>query len=696
MHKSMQQFIARLSWFLAVMMTLVIMTLPATAQAQQPASASQEVSIQLAERESFARVYAGLIEGIAPKVFESCVRWGRGCPTARVIQSEPPSRATLRTLRRLRESGAIAPGVIARRLQEAGVLSARCRMDTTIGSAIEQNWVSVRFHARDLARYPWNPRGWFNHRCRDRKIDIRPGRDIAYTYNPREPEIQLVAAVQAAVGTMTNPPALEDLRAGAQTLLLVLPEGGDSFDIPTDSLLSAFRAFAQAATKVPLRVSVIEVPAPQPRINSSSLEVRYAKLQTLMGVLAVIAAMCALGLWGQRHFYRDIISDMREQFATRLNDLEVSSARVLAEAERDAFSRGRADGEAAFDSVANFLLSSILGTKLQKHPGTVKVRFDQIFDKWSKYLAEVENRGRTKAEAAFAARESDIEKRGAATAVSIIHAALNPVFTRLGLTLAPVADGDATTLAGFVTTLINELHGRQAERKSLVPHHETLDYGTKPMLKALEGLSVEQVRDLLLLLSGIHARLPASDARRKMTWDDPNLILELLRFHEEELQAAKRRVNEVGTAVAQKIQEVATGIQAMAIELNPELHGQEPKPQGITEFTLEAALAPLRVATNFLWQAAYPSIGDRANRVDWANPPESIRALVEAVYTLLPPQERDPQITDYRERAGTATGLLNEFLARSLRFFTSIGSDVAYLRDKAEVGLRDSTLPEAT
>lgn len=674
-------FVARISWFLAVAV-VIIATFTTAAQAQTAPSTEENwvdylQTVTLQKRESFARVYAAVAEGVPVEAFGSCAREGTNCPTRRALEADP-QHYTLRRIRALRTNPEIqtSPGEFARRLHHARALSARCLMDTTIGTTVEQEWVSVRFNPRTFDDHPWNLRRWFSHRCRAREITVRAGRPFAYAAYRRPAEIAVTNAAHQASGTTAQPPDLERLRVAANALLAGLSDSAPH-DIPIPVLRAALRAVAKAATEVPLKVSVVEVPAPAPRANAFE-EARYTKLQVFTGVLAVIAAMCALGLWGLHRYYRDVIRDMKKEFAAKFQALEEDSARVLAEAEKSAFARGRAEGvsatEGAFAAVANFLLSKIRATSLlQEHAGTVSERFDEVFQEWDAYLRTVENRGRTKA-------------------VSAVHASLAAAFARFNLTLTPVTDGDTTTLASLVTALFDKLQGKSEQKSLPVPHQETLDYTVSPMLKALQALTVEQLRDLIVLLGGIHASLPTDDVRRSMKSDDPTLILELLRFREEQLKAVERDRHEQEASVARAIQGIADDIQGIAIVLDPDLKENQPK-RGVAEFGPEGVMRPLKEAIKFLWRSVYNTIGDSV-RVDWANPPESIRALVEAVYMLLPPQERDPQITDYRERAGTATGLLNEFLARSLRFFTSIGSDVAYLRDKAEEGLRYPTLPE--
>lgn len=516
-HKWIEMFVARATWFLAAMMILVIMALPAVAQAQQPASntsATRNASVTLVERESFARVYAGIVEGLAPEAFERCVRWGQGCPTPRVVQDELLSRATLRTLRRLRVyRDATAPGIIAKQLQEAGALSARCLMDTTVGSVIERSWVRVRFRTRDLARHPWNLRSWFSHRCRDRMIDVRPGRQIVYIAYPREAEQRVTTAVQTVVGTPNNPPTLEMLRTAAHALLATLSPD-DSPDIPTAALIAALRAFAHAVTE--MRLSVVKVPDPPSAVQQPPAE----GFPWLLFILASLAAMCALGLVVQRHYYVGVIADMEEESDGKIVSIEVDAARVLADAERDAFTRGREEEAAAtekkykpIDFIAGIVATKVMGPLPTPGSGEASPSgFDRLvtaWERWNDYVTGIHRQG---------------QEVGEQRALTATDDALREAMKVFGIVFEGPRERPLhpDTLGFLMRDALKALHGAHTENIAIVRElHQT-------QLARKEGcltLDIEKVRQLAHFLGLVMETLPTTDNRRNTAMNDENILL---------------------------------------------------------------------------------------------------------------------------------------------------------------------------
>ncbi len=486
-----EMFVARFSWFLAVA-TFIVATFSSTfAQAQQAepnAPATRDASVTLVERQTFARVYVGILEGVAPEALEPCVRLGKFCPTVQTLEeSVTPRSQTLRTLRRLRTTigdAVLSPGAVALRLHEAHALSARCLLDTTIGSEIERHWETVPLRPSRMRDHPWDIRRWFNnHRCRGYKLTVRAGVEIPYTVHIREAErrVRDFVALPSPSDAPTDPVVIND---AVRALLTHLPPDGNSLSAAV--LLPLVRKLVELIHAKPIPVAtqteiVYRVPAGYVPVSYLETVKRYAGI--ICGV-TVSLAFIVIALLLVHH--RRGIEDLVEKWVKRFEDAGADALRSLEQAKTAEFARGRAEGvsatQAELEPTINYLLSAMRSVSPRAHPGTLSERVAEVFAEWNEHLATVENRGRKKAEEAFAAREAEIRAEERRAAVATLRDTLSALAARLSLSLSPIPDGEVPAVATAIETLVTSLEQKRNE-DAAAPKATTLPvaaYGTDP------------------------------------------------------------------------------------------------------------------------------------------------------------------------------------------------------------------------
>jgi hypothetical protein len=477
MHKSTQQFIARLSWFLAVAM-FIITTFSTTVAQAQTALRTEENWVDYAQlmtlrhRESFARIYATFAEGVAVENFASCAREGTNCPSPRALPVDP-SHYTLRQLRALSTNRRmpVSPGVFARWLHRAHALSGRCLMDTTIGSAIEQEWVSVHFNPRTFDRNPWNPRAWFSHRCLDFKLTVRSGRTFPYAAYRRPAEIAVTNAAHQAAGTTAQPPDLDRLRTAAHDILAALT--GNDHDIPTTALRTALRTFAKAASEVPSTVREIPVPVATPhRAPAQGSDVQRQTLQGCVAVL-IIVGLLLVALLLQQHFaHNKSLEEAFERWGQKIAQANAEMEGRLQAARDEAYAEGKAAGiaeerqaHAPHEWTASLFANLILGTPAPDAPVVISPfeRLAAAWDNKNRFFDNIHKQGQDQARQEFATREREIRAEERRELVTTLHTALTALATRFNLTPPLIPPGEVSAVAMAFNGLVTALEQKRNE-----------------------------------------------------------------------------------------------------------------------------------------------------------------------------------------------------------------------------------------
>ncbi len=661
MHKSMQQFVARLSWFLAVMMTLVVMAIPAAGQAQQLAprvSAEYPATVKLKRYESFARVFAGLADGIAPRDLEPCILLG-SCPTRNIL-TRPASEYTSRTLPGLESEvgGATSsPAEIALQLQANGALSVRCRTEvTTANGARELHWRRTRLNEDRVRRYPWRPDRWLPSHCLSSDLRVRPGREISYTAHRRDVErrIRDFLMLHSPNDVPMDPVATND---AVRTLLPHLPSDEGSNTLPSAALLPLVHRLIWLLQTKPVPVAsgqvVYRVPAGYvPVSHLESLRHNWMILCLVVIALAfIVTAFLHLRYTGR---LQDLVEKWQRKFDLAQEEFSVH----LRAAETAALVRGRAEGRLAaeeeFETIINFLLSAMRKVSLQVHPGTLSERVAEVFAGWGKYLAEVEDQGRQKALTESAAHEEDLRRQERESVLTVLQEEMIALFIRFGVKLTKAARPDMTSLTGVVLEGVATLQNAHNEHVRMFTVRNTMEYGDRQTQMILVA---EEVVALASLLRFVLDLAPETDSRRAASPGSPKSIAiahHVLRDEVKKRQAAEDQLANDLLVFAGELRWSVESITGQAT-------GEMPSHPPVRDFlTPEAALREFQTAYALLFQV----MGEVSRKwVDWTNPPDDIRGLVDDVLRMFSPRTSAPDELNYLDRARRAREALVESAA---------------------------------
>lgn len=659
MHKSMQKFVARLSWFLAVMAFLAMTFVSKAVEAQTVST--HTATVTLAERERFERVYVGLVEGYNPEIFERCVRWGgEDCPDNLYLPAGTHPRS-VRALSRLgASSDAIeSPGTIAAHLLDLHTLSASCLLDTSISSPQERAWRSVSLSRSAMLRYPLRPSKWVSHRCVSTPvIYVRPHRPIEYlvAVRPAEGTVHDFIKRQSEPGRgSTSTEARRDLltrdvRALIPVLGSALPPS--AWRDVTHTLLAAIQDELSQPPRTVRVTTTVRVP-----IDESG---RFRNLQIFSAVVTILAAIFLIVIVVQGKLHKDRIENLEAMSEATVqaarDQLEAKRADIVRTAHAEGKKEGIAETEALVSPVLDFILSAMLGASPKTQPGSIADRLQKVFVGWGGYIQRIENRGRDQAKEDVAKREAEIRTEERKTIVATLQAALSALAARLKFSFPPIPDGEVSAVAAAIEILGTGLEQRGQEevaaKTAARPVAVTRGFGESPGRDTPESLSLRQARDAADLLKYIRTLAATDDPRREVGWEKADVIAvgrAMLQDVVMKFRTREEDAERIVRSFTDYLREAVSLLAGSPLE-------KSPREKEISEFGLGSALRSLREVLKMLRDRVKGTIQDAriAEAAFWDDPPESVKGIVDTILGRLPSDDPRCKIIGYQARAQAA------------------------------------------